>query len=177
MKKWMNYVVIIGLTAGTASAAWWPFGDDQKEDQAPPPVPEMQKMKRDGMGERQRPQMSPEQMEKMKAHREELMKLGEAARNEADPVKKEALVADIRTKVTEMVDKMQAEHEKRLERAEKELSTLREKLAEGEKNKAAQIEEHVQRIVAGKPPRGDGKRPEGDFKREHRQDVPPPEAE
>lgn len=169
MKKWMNYIMVVGLTAGTASAAWWPFGSDKKSEPAPAvtaapvPAPEKPRMQRpEGQGERQRPQINPEQMEKMKAQHEELMKLGETARNETDPAKKEALVGQLRAKLTEVADKMQAEGKKRLEQAEKELPKLREKLAEAEKNKTARIEEQVQRILAGEPLKGpEGKRPEG----------------
>jgi hypothetical protein len=172
MKKWMNYIMVIGLTAGSASAAWWPFGSDKKDEvvpavpvveAVPAPAHGMPRIQRpEGQGERQRPQITPEQMEKMKAQHEELMKLGEAARKETDPAKKEILVGQLRVKLTEVADKMQAEGKKRLEQAEKELPRLREKLAEAEKNKAARIEEQVQRILAGEPlKKPEGKRPEG----------------
>lgn len=107
--------------------------------------------KREGMGEYQRPQLTPEQIEKMKANHEELMKIGEAARNETDPAKKEVLVGQLRGKLTEMADKMQAEAKRRLDQAEKELPKLRERMADAEKNKAARVEEQVQRILAGQP--------------------------
>jgi len=185
MKKWMSYIMVIGLTAGSASAAWWPFGSDKKAETVPAapvveavpaPAPEMPRMQRpEGQGERQRLQINPEQMEKMKAQHEELMKLGEAARKETDPAKKEVLVGQLRAKLTEIADKMQAEGKKRLEQAEKELPKLREKLAEAEKNKTARIEEQVQRILAGEPlKRPEGKRPEGtDLKKEVKKAAKP----
>jgi len=184
MKKWMNYVVIMGLTAGTASAAWWPFGSDEKEEAAPAVAPasepvkehqrtqmtpeQMEKMKaRREAGGQGHPRMSPEQMEKMKAMHEELKKIGEAARNETDPAKKEVLVGQLRAKLSEVADKMQAEGQKRMEKAETELTKLKEKLAEAEQKKSARIEQQVQRILAGEPMRGpDGKRPEGASKKE-----------
>jgi hypothetical protein len=107
--------------------------------------------KREGGGEYKRPQLTPEQMEKMKAQHEELMKMGEAARNEIDPAKKEILVGQLRTKLTEIADKMQVEAKKRLDQAEKELPKLRERMADAEKNKTTRIEEQVQRILAGQP--------------------------
>lgn len=187
MKKWINCIVIAGLTAGTASAAWWPFGSDKKDQApaAPAPVasPETPRLQRpEGMaGERQRIQLTPEQKEKMKAQHEAMMKLGEAARNETDPVKKEALIAQIRAQVTEMVEKGQAEARKRLEQAEKELPRLKAKMAEAEKNKAARIEEHVQRILAGGAAKGpEGKRPDGALKKDAKKELkklPPPSAE
>jgi CRISPR/Cas system CSM-associated protein Csm2 small subunit len=118
-------------------------------------------------GNQERSRGTPEQMAKMKAQREELMKLGEAARNETDPAQKEALVSQLRAKLTEVGDKMQAEGKKRLEHAEAELAKLKEKLAEAEQKKSARIEEQVQRILAGEPLRGaDGKRPDGASKKE-----------
>jgi len=190
MKKWMTIVLLGTLTVGLAVAEetkvpWYKkmFGKSADEQTqvippapaVPPPAPDMPRMKnREGMGERHM-QLSPEQMEKMKAQRDALMKLGETARNETDPVKKEALVAEIRTKVTEMVEKGQAEMKKRLEQVEKELPRLKEKMAEAEKNKAARIEEHVQRIISGEPFKGpDGKRPDGAPKKEGKKLPPPP---
>lgn len=132
------------------------------EGQRPKLTPEqMEKMKAlRGAGDRQQMPLSPEKMEKMKAQHEELMRLGEAARNETDPAKKEELVGQLRAKLTEIADKMQAEAKKRLEQAEKEMPKLRERLADAEKNKSARIEEQLQRILAGQPLEMPGKRPE-----------------
>jgi hypothetical protein len=117
--------------------------------------------KREGVGEYKRPQLPPEQMEKMKAQHEELMKMGEAARNETDPVKKEILVGQLRAKLTEIADKMQADAKKRLDQVEKELPKLRERIADYENNKAARIEDQVKRILAGQPlAQYGGKRPD-----------------
>lgn len=154
MKKWMNYVLIAGLSAGTASAAWWPFGSNENEEQAPQhaeaPAPEKPRLHRhESPGERVRDQLSPEQREKMKAKHEQLMKLGEAIRNETDPAKKEALTEQLRTQLTEIADRIQEEGKKRLEQAEKDMTKLKEKLADAEKNKAARIEEQMKRIIAG----------------------------
>jgi len=172
MKKWMNYMMVVGLTAGTSSAAW-PFGSDKKAEQAPSTpakvvpatpaaAPETEHMQRpEGKGEGRRSQMSPEQKEKMKARHEEIMKLGDAARKETDPVKKNALVGQLRTKLTEMADERQAEMKKRIDNAEKELPKLQERMAEAEKNKSANIEKQVQRILAGEPiekPKGASKK-------------------
>jgi hypothetical protein len=196
MKKLMTIVLLGALTAGLAVAEetkvpWYKklFGksaDDQTQVIPPSPAapaPEMQRMQhRERMGENQRPLLSPEQvakMEKMKAQHEVLMKLGEAARNETDPVKKEALVAEIRTKVTEMVEKGQAEMKNRLEKAEQELPKLNARMAEAEKNKADRIEKQVQRILAGESFKGsDGKRPEGaPLKKEGKKAAKPPVTE
>ena len=151
MKKWMSYAAVIGLMAGAASAALWPFSSDRKAEQAPsaPAVaPEVSRMQRPE-GEGKSPQMSPERMEKIKARYEEFNKLGEAARNEPDPAKKELLVGLLRAKLTQMADERQAEIKKRIDSAEKELPKLKERLAQSEKNKSANIEKKIQRILAG----------------------------
>lgn len=106
---------------------------------------------REGEGDRPHQMMNPQQMEKMKAVHEEIMKLGEAARNETDPAQKEVLVGQLRTKLTAIADRMLAEQKKRLEQAEKELPKLRERLAASEKNKSARIEDQVNRLLAGEP--------------------------
>jgi hypothetical protein len=130
------------------------------EGQRPKLTPEqVEKMKarkaqmqqREGAGDRQHPRLSPEQMEKMKAQHEALMQLGEAARNETDPVKKEALVAELRVKLTAIDDKIQQAAKKRLEQAGKEMTHLEKRIADYEQNKDARIEEQVKRILAGEP--------------------------
>ncbi|NOU35635.1 MAG: hypothetical protein HOO88_02525 [Kiritimatiellaceae bacterium] len=182
MKKWMMMVLIGAVTTGIAvaeeaKAPWYKrlFGmsADEQAQVVPPapavsaPVPaptkEMPRMQRpDGKVEGKRPQIAPEQMEKMKAQREALMKLGEAARNETDPAKKEALVAQLRTKLTADADKRLEELKKRVEQADQEMPKLKERLADAEKNKATRIEEQVQRILKGEPLKNpEGKRPEG----------------
>ncbi len=196
MKKWMTMILVGVFTAGMAvaetnSVPWYKkiFGKSSDENtQVIPPAPVApvatpaaatpRMQAREGMVER-RGQANPEQIEKMKAHRDALMKLGEAARNETDPAKKEALIAQIRAKVTEGFDMMQAESKKRLDQAEKEMPKIKEKMAEFEKNKAARIEERVQQIVAGEPM----KRPEGKgLKRDeltgkHKKDTKTPAVE
>ena len=191
MKKWMTMILIGVITAGLAVAEeakvpWYKkmFGKSADEQTqvippppaAPAPAPEMMRMQRhEGMDGKQRPQLSPEQVEKMKAQHEALMKLGDMARSETDPVKKEALIGELRAKLTERADKMQAEMKKRLEQADKEMPKLKERLAEAEKNKTARIEEQIQQILAGEPPkRSEGKRPEGaPLKKEGKKLAPP----
>lgn len=178
MKKWMSYVVVAGLATGTASAAWWPFGSDKKEEQAPAmttpaTVPEPTQMQRPEDKGARLMQLSPELREKIKARHEELKKLGDAARNETDPAKKEALVGQLRAKLTAMADERQDEIKKRIANAEKELPKLRERLAEAEKNKSASIEKQVQRILAGEPI----ERPEGALKKDGKKGAKAPAAE
>ena len=131
--------------------------------------------------EKMKAQATPEQkakFEKMKAQREEIMKLGEAARNETDPAKKEVLVAELRAKLTEIADKMQAEAKKRIAQAGEETGKLQQKVADYEKNKPARIEEQVQRILAGQSPYpSEGKHPDGaSLKKDGKKGVKPPAA-
>ncbi len=175
MKKWMNYIMVVGLTAGTASAVWWPFGSDKKTEQSPAApakavpatpaaAPEKSHMQRmEGKGD-QRMQLSPEQKEKMKARQEELMKLGGAARSETDPAKKDVLVGQLRAKLTAMADERQVEMKKRIDNAENELPKLKERLAESEKTQSARVEKQVQRILSGESierPEGSSLKKEG----------------
>jgi hypothetical protein len=137
------------------------LSEEQRQKLTPEQLEKMkarkaQMQKREGeLG--QHPQMNPQQMEKMKAQREALMKLGEAARTETDPVKKEALVAELRAKLTEASDNIQVEAKKRLEQAGKEMKGLEKRIADYDANKSARIEEQVRRILAGEPFKG----PEG----------------
>lgn len=192
MKKWIAVILMSAFSAGLVSAEdgnvpWYKkmfgAGGETSDQVMPPPpespAPEMPRMQRpEGKGD-WKTQMDPERREKMKAHHDEVMKLGAAIRNETDPAKKEALTAQLRAKVTEMVDQMLADQAKRLEQAEKEMPKLRERLADAQKNKDTRIEEHVQQIISGEKPKGPG----GDeprfekFRKERKNgDVPPPPA-
>jgi hypothetical protein len=178
MKKWMVYLVISAFAAGMAAAdetqvPWYRKlfgkGADEQPAEIPAlpgtPAPERQKQpmqRREAAGERMRNQASPEQMEQARARGQEMMKLGEAARNETDPAKKEALIDQLRAQLNEAADRMQQMHEKRLEEAGRDLSHLKERAAEARKNRDARIEEQIQRILAGEQPGpGIGRRPEG----------------
>lgn len=199
MKKWMMMVLIGSITTGIATAEeakapWYKrlFGmsADEQTQVVPPapvqvpvatpaPVPVPVATPAHGAPRMQRPdgkpQVTPEQMEKMKAQREALMKLGEAARTETDPAKKEILVGQLRAKVTEMNEKTLAELKKRVEQADQEMPKLKERLANAEKNKAARIEEQVQKILKGEPiTKPEGKRPEGASPKKEGKKAPAP---
>lgn len=136
----------------------------------------MKQREGEGPADRPHPQMNPQQMEKMKAQRDAIMQLGEAARNETDPVKKEALVAELRAKLTEVSDRIHEEAKKRLAQIGKETKGLEKRIADYENNKSARVEEQVQRILAGEPLRGpDGKHSEGGFKKEGKKPKAPVE--
>ena len=192
MKKWMVYGLICAFTAGLAVAEntntvpWYKKlfnknADEQTQVIPPAPVasaPAPAVSKAAPAPETPRREVTPEQkakFEKMKAQREEIMKLGEAARNETDPAKKDALVAELRAKLTEIADKMQAEAKKRIAQAGEETGKLQQKVADYEKNKPARIEEQVQRILAGQSPYpSEGKHSDGaSLKKEGKKGVKP----
>ena len=96
--------------------------------------------------------MDHEMMGLMKANHKAIRELGEAARAETDPAKKEEIVAQLRTKLGEVNDLMQKKWEERLAQAEERISDLREKVEYSKANRDELIEEHVQRILSGEKP-------------------------
>jgi hypothetical protein len=191
MKKKIVYACILSLVAGIAAAeeakgAWWKRGADAEGEQVAQQTPGTQGQQRPsrggdrdraGMMQRRRHQVSEEQREKIRAQFEEIRTLGEAARNEADPVKKKELVGQLRIKLTEGQQRMQAEFRKRIEKAEADLVKQRQRLDENEKNLPNRVEEQLQRILSGEgPQRGmGGKGPKGDGPRPGRKGPPPAE--
>lgn len=185
MEKQIVYACILSLAAGIVVAEekslWWKlgFGDDAKEQvgqQAPQRPSHGRGRDRSDMQYR-RQKVGEEQRAKMKAHFEELRKLGQAARNEADPVKKEALISELRGKLTAGAERMQVEFRKRVEKAEADIVKMRKRLEEGEKNLSNRVEGHLKRILSGEPPqRGKGGREGmGDGPLPGRKDPPPTE--
>jgi len=164
MKKWILMTLIVALTAGIAVAQeaekspWWKFGMGKTE------VKEDVQRQPGQAGRYGHPQMSPEQREQMKKTHAELKALAETARNETDPVKKEALIDQLRIKVTEVADKMQKQHRQRILKAERNIAKLKERMAEAEKNRPQMIEKRVQQLLSGeqhRPPRAPRRRGEG----------------
>lgn len=157
--KWMISTVLVSLMASSVSAAT-PFDSD---DAAEPPAmgSRMERLKRNHDGDRRRPELSDQQKAQMKEFRAQITALAEAARNEVDPAKKEELVRQLREKLVEGADKMQAQFEKRLEMAEKGVEKMKERLAKAEQEKSEKVEEHLQKLLAGEKPdrQGFGDRP------------------
>ena len=104
-------------------------------------------------GERPAGPMSPEMMKQMRADHKAIRELGEAARAETDEAKKAELVGQLRAKLGEVADRMQAHQEQRLAQAEERLANLKAKIEEGKTNRDSRIEEQVQRILSGERPR------------------------
>ena len=154
MKKWIMSVLLGVLMAGSASAAWGPFGSDEKTEEQL--AVERSQRSHQG-GQQRRPRMSEEKRAEMKARREETKKMVEAARAETDPVKKTELVEQLRTRLTEGAKKMQAEFRKRLETAEQGVEKMKVRLAEGDENMKQRVGERLQKLLAGEK----SERPEG----------------
>lgn len=166
MKKWIMTGLMIGLTATSAFA--WPFGPNKDSEDTP------RERARERMEQRrsERPRLSPEQREAIKAQREAIMELGEAARNETDPVIKEALTDQLRVELNKVADKIHARHKERLQKAEAKLDQLRARMEEAEAHRDQMIEKQVERILSGEPP--DGPRGPGRSREGARPFGPPP---
>jgi len=170
MKKWIIYTLLVIFAATTASAQWWKLGFGEEEQVAEPQQQQMRRGPQGGqrspMSEKKRVEMRAKH-EKMKAEREAVEKLTEAARSEADPVKKEELISQLRTKLTEGAVKMHEMHGKRLEKAEAEVAKMKKRLTEAGKNIDQKVEEHLQKLLSGERP----ERPKGG---PHRKGPKPP---
>lgn len=168
MKKSVLCLLSAVFAAGVAFADN-SFGKDvdssqgrvQKPERPPRGGPRFEDRQPDKRAMRRRPGagLNREQRAKIKAHYEAVHKLVEAARNERDPVKKEKLVGQLRAKLTEGAERMQAEFRKRLEKAEKEVERMRERLERGEKNMPARVEEHLQKLLSSERSRREADSP------------------
>ncbi|MBC8207359.1 MAG: hypothetical protein ISR85_04340 [Kiritimatiellales bacterium] len=170
MKKWFVYILMAFFAVGFAAAQDNTPGlepgsenDGAEQIEALPleqaPGGHMKPGGRPDM--RKRSRISDEQRAEMKAHYEAIHSLAEAARAEADPVKKAELIEQLRAKLTEGAEKMQAEFSKRLENAEADVAEMKERLAKGEAEMAQRVEEHLQKLLAGEQPEHKGPGVEG----------------
>ena len=175
MKKTMMMIAIAALAAGSAFAeegndegqgcpqghkAWshegggkqaWGQRDERgNQDRERSERQEWGQDKRGG--ERPGGPMSPEMMDQMRKDHKAIRELGEAARAETDEAKKAELVSQLRVKLGEVADRMQAHQEQRLDQAEERLADLKAKIEEGKANRDSRIEEQVQRILSGERP-------------------------
>lgn len=170
MKKWIIYMYLALFTATTASAQWWKMGLGEKGAEQPQPS---QRQMQYGQPGGRRSRLTDEQREKIREQHEAIMALAEAARNESDPTKKAELVGQLRAKLTEGAERMQAEFRRRLEKAEQGVAKMKKRLADAEKNRGQRIEEHLQKLLAGERPGPVPGRPEH-RKQGASRGVPPP---
>jgi len=108
----------------------------------------------DKRGGKDRPHgpMDPAMMEQMKADHKEIKALGEAARSVTNEAAKAEIVAQLRAKLAEVADRMQAHQEQRLAQAEEHLASLKAKIEDSKTNRDKLIEEQVQRVLSGEKP-------------------------
>jgi hypothetical protein len=126
----------------------WQGRDDDDDDRG-----DKQAWKQNKRGGRPGGPMDPAMMEQMKADHKEIRALGEAARAVTSEAAKAEIVAQLRAKLGEVADRMQAHQEKRLAQAEEHLASLKAKFEDAKANRDKLIEEQVQRVLKGEKPR------------------------
>lgn len=99
---------------------------------------------------------SAEKTAKINTEREALHKLAEEARAEVDPVKKAAMIDELRTRMTEGANRIQADFRKRLLKAEADVRKMREKLTSAENHQKERVEDQLRKMLSGR--KGGGKR-------------------
>lgn len=162
MKKTMLMIAIAALAAGSAFA-------EEGHNEGPGCPQGKKAWDRDGGGKpsccqmdkrggKDRPggPMDPAMMEQMKADHKAIKELGEAARAETDEAKKAELVGQLRAKLGEVADRMQAHREQRLAdiqaQADERIAQMKARFEEDKANRDSRIEEQVQRILSGERP-------------------------
>ena len=175
MKRWITVLMVFVFAAGISVAdndgPWWKFGfgGNDKERVENRQSPKHQHKDRDEDKGHHRSQLSDQQRAQMKEQYQAIKKLAEAARSETDPAKKAELTDQLRDKLTENAKNMQKQYRKRIEKAEKELAKMKERLNTGEANLEQRVDEHLQRLLSGE--KADHK---GRLKERRRPDGPPP---
>ena len=153
MKKCMLMIALAALAAGSAIAQDDGPDSNHRKGKAwdreggQPGWGQMDKR-----GGRPEGAVDPETMKQMKALHEEIRDLGGAARVETDEARKAEIVARLRNKLGEAADLMQIKQEQRLAQAEQRLADLKAKMDDAKANRAALIEEQVQRVLKGEKP-------------------------
>ena len=171
MKTTMTSLLALALATGAALAHDDCERGQREQRRGPPPEerdadgPMARKAMRGGegrpgpggewrRGDRPDGPISPQIREEIRAEHRAIRDLGMAARNETDPAKKAELVGQLRAKLGEIADRIQAHQEERLAQAEERFDALRERIEHAKANRDALIEEQVQNILEGKRPSG-----------------------
>lgn len=94
--------------------------------------------------------MRKEMKAEMRAMHKDIKQMGKAIRDETDEAKKAELIADLRVKLNDIADQMQAKGEDRLAKAEQRLEKLKSKIEESKANRDEMIDEKIERIISGK---------------------------
>jgi hypothetical protein len=158
MKKTMMALMIAAVTAGTAFAEQGDDGGQRRKGKSwgdDPGGKQAWGQRDERGGDEERPggpMMDPAQMEQMRADHKVIRELGQSARAETDEDKKAEIVSQLRVKLGEVADRMQANQEKRLAQAEERLTGLKARIDEEKTNRDSRIEEQIQRILSGERP-------------------------
>ena len=157
MNKHLTLLAAAALVAGTVFAQ-----DESGPASAPPPGPQPSWSRAGGPPGRNQMErrpgpgvagpMAPEMLEQMRAEHKAIRDLGEAARAATNETQKAELVAQLRTKLGEVADRMQAHQEQRLAQAEQQLAGLKERIEYARTNRDKMLDEQVQRILSGEHP-------------------------
>ena len=161
----MNSILkILALLAGTAACA--AAQDNPAPETAPPPQhpgnpadstpgPRLARPGRDGPDRPGGP-MPPEMIQEMRAAHQAIRDLAQAARVETNEAQKAETIAQLRAKLAESADRMQAHQEERLAQAEQQLATLRERIQYAKDHRDDLVEEQIEHLLSGSPmPRPD----------------------
>ena len=170
MKTYMMALMIAAVAAGTAFAeegnddqeyrhgkAWSHGNGDQqgwgqRGDQDCEHGNQQGWNRQDRRGGRPGGPLDPAEMEQMKADHKAIRELGEAARAVTNEAAKAEIIAQLRAKLGEVADRMQANQEKRLAQAEERIADLKAKIEDSKTNRDSLIEEQVQRVLKGERP-------------------------
>lgn len=164
MKTTLIPLLALALASGTAFAAAHDDPDarrderrwERREGRPGPERGERRGRRGEGPGNRREGLPGPiseEMRQEIREIHRVIKGLADAARAESDPTRKAEVVDLLRAKLYEAADKMQAHQERRLAEAEERLARLKERVAYARENRAEMIEEQIQRILAGEPPR------------------------
>ena len=161
MKTSIQLLALLAWTAACAGAQ----DNPSPEPAAPPPPsgatgdsapgPRLAMPGRDGPDRPGGP-MSPEMIRDMRAAHQAIRDLAQAARTETNETKKTEIVSQLRAKLVESADRMQAHQEERLAQAEQQLATLRERIQYAKDHRDELVDEQIEHLLSGSPmPRPD----------------------
>lgn len=96
--------------------------------------------------------VSAEMRNQMRDERMAVRQLVDAIRKEADDAKKAELTNQLRAKLGEIADRVQAHQEERLALAEGQFTELKKRIEESKANRDSLIEEEIEHLVSGERP-------------------------
>ena len=173
MKNAMMLIAVAALAAGSAFAN---EGQDDSQDRKGKWNRQGRGAQMEGRGGENRPggPMSPEMMQEMRDEHRAIKALADSARAETDEAKKAELVAQLRSKLGDVADRIQKHQDQRLAQAEERLAGLKERIEYAKTNRDSMIDEQLQRILSGERPRRHESFGDHPFAKGDRTPPPPP---